>query len=279
MYFHKYSLARPGFGQWRGSGLGFAGCISQGFGEPPAPPAPLPKVVDIKFRNEKGTVADPDNCCIDCGNPPRFGVGPGGVPWPPPFGRRKFTLGVGRSGTASNGMEMQFTLAGHRKGIEYEIRRVRRHSIWQRRGRAWNKLESSLTDTNDDSPHNRDECLTPIRDRIFVIDAPGYPFTTLPRRDGWRWGTSTPRVLSDTDATDVVFRASFAEWVEARDPAKGIPWTAISPRIFWHSTLWLLRDASNNWALGPCSKISLGPISAASLDSPPVCYFHMRRLA
>lgn len=174
---------------------------------------------------------------------------------------------------------MQFTLAGHRAGIEYEIRRVRRHSIWQRRGRAWDKLESSLTDTNDDSPHNQDECLTPVRDRIFVIDAPGYPFTSLPQPHGWRWRTSTQGVSSAMDATDVVVRMSFAEWVEARSPAQGISWTAISPRIFWHSTVWLLRDASNNWVLGPCSKISLGSISAAALNSHPVCYFHMRRLA
>jgi hypothetical protein len=180
-------------------------------------------------------------------------------------------------------MEMQFTIAGHRAGIEYEIRRVRRHSFWQRRGRTWTKLESVLTDTNDDSPDNKDECLTPIRNRIFVIDAPGYAFAPLPAPNGVRWPTSNPRVLADADATDVVFRASFAEWVEARSPAQGIPWTVISPgpggRIFWYSTVWLFRDASNKWVLGPCSKISLGSLSNAALDSPPVCYFHMRRPA
>ena len=283
MYFQKYSVARPGFGQWRGSRLGFAGGVSQGFGVPPITLPALPKVVSVTFRNERGTVVDPDNCCIDCGTPPKFGVGPGGVPWPPPFGRRIFTLGVGRSGTASNGMEMQFTIAGHRAGIEYEIRRVRRHSFWQRRGRTWTKLESVLTDTNDDSPDNKDECLTPIRNRIFVIDAPGYAFAPLPAPNGVRWPTSNPRVRADADATDMVFRASFAEWVEARSPAQGIPWTVISPgpegRIFWYSTVWLVRDASNNWVLGPCSKISLGSLSNAALDSPPVCYFHMRRPA
>jgi hypothetical protein len=51
---------------------------------------PLPCVTNVTFRNT-GT-SDPDNCCAIC----------------------PVNLGVGQSGTASNGMEIQFTISGHR---------------------------------------------------------------------------------------------------------------------------------------------------------------------
>jgi hypothetical protein len=247
MYFHESSPVRPGLGD---------------------PPVALPKVVKVTFRAEKGTETDPENCCKACISfgPGEHGTGITRIPV-----RTRLSLGVGRSGTASNGMELQFTLRGHRAGVKYDIDRKRRHSIWQRRGGLWTKLDLSASEVGDDH-RNDDECLEPAKERIFSFDAPGYPFTALPKPDGMRWPTSNSRVSSDADATDVVFRATFAEWVVARNQESD-PWKIISPGpfTFWHSIVWLTRDANNNWVLGPCSKIALGAISPAALDLAPVC--------
>ena len=64
----------------------------------------MPRVTALRFRAADGTTTDPANGCGSCPE----------------------TLGVGRGGTASNGMELRFTLSGHRAGMEYDIARARR---------------------------------------------------------------------------------------------------------------------------------------------------------
>jgi hypothetical protein len=113
---------------------------------------------------------------------------------------------------------------------------------------------------------------------IFVIDRPGWP-NALPAPAGTTFPGVTG-VRSQADATDVVLRASFAEWVIARDPGRGIPWTRLelpplrsgAPRrfIFWHTITWLTRDGSGRWVLDPArSEIARGSISGAAMRSAP----------
>ena len=64
-------------------------------------PAPLlPDVTRVDFRNGDDGDVTPhqDNCCAVC---------------------HEMRLGVRQNGTASNGMEMMFTLSSHRRGVEY----------------------------------------------------------------------------------------------------------------------------------------------------------------
>jgi len=68
-------------------------------------PMALPRVTEIRFRNSGTT--DTKNC-------------------------RSIDLGVGAGGNACNGMELRFRISGHRAGIEYDITRTRRDSLWQR---------------------------------------------------------------------------------------------------------------------------------------------------
>ena len=118
----------------------------------------MPRVTAFRFRNADGTTSDPTNCCAICPT----------------------ALGVGRNGTASNGMELRFTIDGHRPGMEYDITRTRRDSLWQRRAGAWASLGSNPMGTRDDH-HDTDECLSPRGGRlIFAVDMPGWPNLALP---------------------------------------------------------------------------------------------------
>jgi hypothetical protein len=189
-------------------------------------------------------------------------------------------LGVGVNGTASNGMELRFTISGHRRGIEYDITRTRRNSLWERRAGVWIRLESAPMGTRDDH-HDRDECLRLTSNRIFAIDRPGWVNTALPAPAGTIFGGLTAGVGTHADATDVVTRFSFAEWVIARSRAEGISWTPLElpplrdglPRrfVFWHSITWLTRNAAGQWVLNAArSEIQRGALSAAVINSAPV---------
>ena len=200
-------------------------------------PAVMPRVTAFRFRSTDGTASDPTNCCASC----------------------PVTLGVGRSGTASNGMELRFTIEGHRPGMEYDITRTRRDSLWQRRAGAWARLGSNPMGTNDDH-HDTDECLSPRGKFIFAVDTPGWTGLALPSP-----GVALPAALlypgvsTAADAQDVVVRWSFAEWVIARNRSDGIPWTplALPPLrdgtarrfIFWRCTIWLTRDGAGRLVL------------------------------
>jgi len=141
--------------------LGWGGLPSEQFGQVGLP---LPTVSAFRFRNTGTT--DPENCCVVCtANQPQTGG--------------RLNLGVGLRGNgaislrAANGMELAFTIAGHRPGIEYDITRTRRNSLWQRVGGAWARLESNPMGTNDDH-FATDECLRlSASNRIFAVDTPG----------------------------------------------------------------------------------------------------------
>jgi hypothetical protein len=242
--------------------------IPDKLGQTPAPqppaappaimPARMPRVTHVTFVNTGTSHAD--NCCARCRvNLPGGGQNGTGI-----------TLGIGQGGTASNAMELQFTIADHRRGFEYDITRTRRNSLWERRGGVWSNLESNPMGTNDDH-HDQDECLRLRNNRIFVIDTPGWIDTVLPRPNGTTFPGFTG-VSTHADATDIVLRFSFAEWVIARNKAEGIPWTRLEPRrfIFWHSITWLTRNAANQWILDRArSEIERGALSGAVINSAP----------
>jgi hypothetical protein len=223
-------------------------------------PATLPRVTKVVFNN-LGTI-DPDNCCALCWCAGCFQE-----------------LGVGVDGRARNRMEIQFTLAGHRRGIEYDILRTRRSSLWQRVGGAWSRLESDPMGTDDDR-HNDDECLTPRGGRLFVRDTPGWDIA-LPAPHGTIF-RGVSGVAHNVNATDVVSRDSFAEWVIARSKADGISWKAISPGpfTFWHCVIWLTRDSANRWILATLpSRIARGALSSRIINSAPDPAITVRDLA
>ena len=249
-------------------GLGQATAPTAPAAQPGTVPAAFPRVTSISFVNTGTSHAD--NCCAVC----------------------PVTLGVGAGGTASNGMELQFTISGHRAGIEYDITRTRRNSLWERRAvggaGVWTRLESDPMGTNDDH-RNVDECLRPRHNRIFAIDRPGWPNSALPIAAGATFGgvqrcgpahARVPCAVTHADATDVVMRFSFAEWVIARSLAEGIPWTPLelpplrdgTPRkfVFWHSITWLTRNGAHQWVLDiPHCEIARGPLAASVINSAP----------
>ena len=255
------SLGRLG---WDGLSYGHLGQVG----------LPLPTVSAFTFRNTG--LVDPENCCATCGDPPATG------------GRTNLGVGLRGNGAvslaAANGMELAFTISGHRPGMEYDITRTRRNSIWQRVGGVWTRLEPTNPMGTNDDHFATDECLRLGRtNRIFAIDTPGWPLAALPAAAGTIFGGLNPAVVSNVAATDLVFRLSFAEWVIARSQAEGIPWThlrlppfqngAARPHVYWHSITWLVRNPAGNpagvWVLGPRSEIQLGSLSAAVINSPP----------
>jgi hypothetical protein len=151
---------------------------------------PLPNVIRVDFRNgDGGDTPHTDNCCAIC---------------------LDIRLGVRQNGTASNGMEMIFTLSDHRRGLEYDIVRTVRTSLWQRADGVWTRLARQRMGTPDDRNDN-DECLDPLRNRIFVVDAPGFRDPGGPLARLRLPAAHIPGIPAD--ATDLVLRHSFAEWV------------------------------------------------------------------
>jgi hypothetical protein len=82
------------------------------------------------------------------------------------------------------------------------------------------------------------------------------------------------------DATEIVQRASYAEWVIVRDKSAGLAWTRLrfpplpdgTPRqfVFWHSIVWLRRNNAKVWVMNLArSRIRLGSLSAAVINSAP----------
>lgn len=235
----------------------------------------LPKVTAARFQT---VTADPENCCEACVRLPATGG--------------RVNLGVGLRGSgimslrAANGMEWAFTISGHRSGLEYDILRRARHSLWERVGGVWRNLENGV---RDDDTSEVDECQRLRRsNRIFVIDRPGWVPAVLPapashRFQGFSHTTAHP-VLSDPAATELVLRASFVEWVQARCKAEGIPWSRLElpslpdgtkrTQYPWHSITWLIRDPAGDptghWVLGPRSVIRRGPLARDVLHAAPV---------
>jgi hypothetical protein len=238
-------------------------------------PLPLPRVVAFRFHNTG--LVDADNCCAVC------------TTQTPATGGR-LNLGVGLRGNgavnrrAANGMELSFTISGHRAGLAYDIVRTRRNSFFERRGGVWTRLGAAPMGTADDR-HDDEECLRPRTARIFAVDRPGWRTIALPAAPTtiFRSRLYGGLVTTHADATDVVSRFSFAEWVQARSQTEGVPWTRLElpplrdgtprRRIFWHSTIWLIRETPNDtttrWILGPRSEIRLGALSGACVRAEP----------
>jgi|KBSMisStandDraft_5_1062788.scaffolds.fasta_scaffold545143_1 hypothetical protein len=240
-------------------GLGTAESI---LGEPAPVAVPaLPRITGFDFRNKNGASTDPENRCRWC--PIELGVSP--------------NLGAGK--TACNAMELRFTLAGHRAGLEYDITRTWRNSVWQRVDGNWQRLQLVPMGTGDDAV-DHDEQLTPVNNHIFSADTPGFPDIRLPAPHGLRMRLRNG-VITDVDATEIVQRASYAEWVIVRDKSAGLPWTRLkfpplsdgAPRqfVFWHSIVWLRRNNANVWVMNLArSRIRLGALSAAVINAAPV---------
>lgn len=215
-----------------------------GAGGVPAPPT-IPRVGMEVTKNFETT--SPDNCCAAC----------------------PANLGVGVNNTGQNAMEIERRLNGHSPGFEYAINRTRRLSIWERLGGAWRRIDAEPMGTPS-NPSSQNLCLKPVGDRIFEVARAGFAIQ-LPAPNGLviqgpSGGVSSPA------ATDIVLRASFAEWVIARNKSLGVDWTTISPGpfLFWHTVNWLTRDATGQWVLDTArSKIDLGELSARELNSPP----------
>ncbi|MEM7427980.1 MAG: DUF4157 domain-containing protein [Pseudomonadota bacterium] len=199
--------------------------------------AALPSVISHRFVNTGNTAAD--NCCRLC----------------------PVALGVRAGGLTVNGMELQFTLDGHRAGLWYDILRTRRAAIWELTPAGnWNRYYSDPSGTWDDS-HNRDECLTPRNRKIFVIDRPGWR-----NSDNTSW---TP-ARSNPGSTEVVQIVNFAEWVNVKDPGAGGSWTRISRLVFWHTRLWLKKNAAGNWVVDVAnSEIATGSLPGSSFTAAP----------
>lgn len=229
----------------------------------------LPRVSAAVFNTG---VVHPANCCATCTRLPAD-----------VSGRTNLGVGLRGNGTANlraaNGMEWAFTISEHRSGFEYDMLRRARHSLWERVGGVWRNLENLV---RDDDTNEDDECARLSRNnQIFVMDRPGWPDEVVPsahRLPGFT-DTAASRVLSDPAATELVFRATFAEWVQARNRAEGISWTPLQLTPFsngtqrthyaWHSITWLIRNTANHWVVGPRSEIRQGPIAHNVLLAAP----------
>jgi hypothetical protein len=176
--------------------------------------------------------------------------------------RKPAALGVDGPRPGANGMEMIFKLSGRiPAGTEFDITRTKATGTWEKDAAGrWSRLGGDPAGTSDDH-HDDDECLTPVASRIFVVDRPG--MGSLDARgqvfpDGTR--------ISAT-AKAGVRKHSFAEWVIARNRARGIGWTRIStPALHrWHSIV-SVADVAGVWTRvdtpsGKKNEIKLGPIS------------------
>ncbi len=173
-------------------------------------------------------------------------------------------LGVDGPATGENGMEMIFRINGAiPPGTEFDVTRTRAAGLWQRDAGVWSRLGGNPAGTNDDH-HDQDECLTPVGNRIFVIDTPGLGGSLNPRGVSFL-GSGTVAAT----ATDAVWKLSFAEWVIARNRSLGIGWVRISTPLFhrWHSIfsvslvagVWTRVDTPS----GQHNEIELGSISTA----------------
>jgi hypothetical protein len=218
--------------------------FSAPLGDDDPAPAAIPRVSKVRFNNSGST--NPRNCC-----------------WP----TCPSDLGLGVNGSWFNGMEIEFVIAGHSPGFEYAINRTRRSSTWEREGGRWNKLVREPTGTPA-NPDNQDLCLTPVGNSIFVVAWSG--LDKVPASKG-RLIVGPNRETSSLEARDIVLRASFTDWVIARNKSKSIGWTIVSPKPFfsWHSVTWLTRDKQGKWVLDKSrSRITGGPLRE-DLDSEP----------
>lgn len=168
-------------------------------------------------------------------------------------------LGVAKPGDshAKNGMNLSFSISGHRPSVEYGFVQVV-HSKqcvhddpanggWWKAGEQGPGLA--------DSPDPGATCTRPNRlSHITMADAPGET-TMLGSREG-----------VDPTLTEVTRRTNATDWVIAREGSG--PWTRVSEFFHWHSTTWIRRDAAGRWVLAPRGN-SIGKGFTAIGSCPP----------
>ncbi len=193
--------------------------------EGPATPAPV--APSAKFPNATFTRFDtkgPVRCCKDRGR-----------------GECPTHLGEAIPGDArpQNGMNLVFSLGGHRPGIEYGFVQVI-HSqqcflLDAAVGGGWDQAQSNPPGS-DDSPVVDATCPIPdARNEITMTDAPGL---LIPL--GSRGMPHTEQHTQRVNATD---------WVIARE--RPGPWQRISEQFQWHSVTRIRRNPAGNWELVP----------------------------
>lgn len=221
-------------------GAAAGGVVGGAVGAPAASLADL-KAIRTRFKND-GTAFDPDDCSTT----------------------RLATTGVGVGGVAQNGMEITYRLDGPLPAeTEFDITRTVTDTEWERDAAgAWHRMFHTPAGTSDDRA-STDECLTPVRRRVFVTDSPGFGGLDP------RGMTVAPGHTVGAAATGFVIKLSFAEWVIARNRRLGIGWTVISDPTFtfWHS-ITSVALVGGNWALantpsGQPNQIALGSTSTA----------------
>jgi len=225
-----------------------SGCYLGDFGAPP-----LPSVSKMIFRNKDKM--HPDNCCQECQTVD-----------PATNKMTRVPLGVGAFGTGLNVMELAFALSADPANVEYDIKRTKSKSTWERVGGKWANLEFVPAGTADDAT-DTDECLIPKNKTIFSMDATGFPHP-LPAPDGITLKAGSG--ATSKNASDIVIRSSFAECVIARQKNSGAQWARISSYFLWHSVTWLTRDGRKQWVLDKTrSEIATGELPEAVLKAAP----------
>jgi hypothetical protein len=165
-----------------------------------------PTVVVGHFRNTGSTADSGENNCRNC---PR-------------------ELGV-HAGDWHNGMEVRGDITGHRADAAYDFKRTKERATWEKVGGSWTQT-SHVGPGEDDDRTNDDESLTPVNNHIYSEDIPGPS------------GGQSPS--DDPTATELVYRASFVEFVNVQVGTGG--WSKQSNDFQWHSVTWL-EKAGGTW--------------------------------
>lgn len=181
----------------------------------------VPSISAWSFRNSGATAAA--NCCALC--PQTLGVGPSNY---------------------KNAMELRATIDDDEVGATYDIKRTKERSTWKRVSGAWTNLTHVGPGADDDS-HNSDECLTPNSSpgHIYSIDVPGFNGSA-----GF-----------DAAATDMVYKATFTEYVEIMTTNGG---TTSGNTFDWHSITWVTQSGGT-WSIDAArSEIASGSVTVGT---------------
>ncbi len=169
----------------------------------PTPSASLPTVTLGNFRNSGDTHSE-NNCGL--------------CPLP---------LGI-LATSGKNRMELRGVVSGHRAGVQYDFKRTKERATWKKVSDTWTQLSHVGPGADDDS-HDQDEDLTPENNHIYVEDGPGFRSLSNP--------------VGDAGATEAVYKASFVEFVKARNGSGS--WSKVSSDFNWHSISWLEKSGGS----------------------------------
>jgi len=208
---------------------------------PPPPPAAAPAPAFPTATFARFVTAGPIRCC-------RI-AGPTGCP---------AHLGPSVAGDPrnQNGVNVVFTIAGHRPAVEYgfvqTISSVSCDRASAAAGGAWTEVDRDAPGT-DDSPEPGATCTRPdAANEITMTDGPGFQ-TAL-------GGATRPGV------DEMSMRLNATDWVIARElPGR---WRRISDLFAWHSINRIRRNAAGNWELFPGGS-AVGPGHTRLGGCPP----------